>query len=295
MATYLVTGSSRGLGLEIVTQLAALPPAQVARVFATARSDASTALQELVCRSAGRVVYVRLDTTDDESIKSASVEVARSLGDDGGLDVLINNAGIMPMSPGGVETIIRDNLDETLKTNVASTHNVTAVFLRLLRKGSQKKICNISSTLGSITTAAQYGFMPVPAYKISKAALNMLTVQYALSLEKEGFTCISMSPGVSTNPMSFEQLHEKKEERKKAFVEDDTADNIAHLLQWLRTDMGNSFGAEADLPVAAGATALLDAVHKYGKEENGKFYNIRVPEWEHNEDLNRYDGMSPPW
>ncbi|KAL8775901.1 MAG: hypothetical protein Q9194_003520 [Teloschistes cf. exilis] len=257
MATYLVTGSSRGLGLEIVTQLAALPPAQVARVFATARSDASTALQELVCRSAGRVVYVRLDTTDDESIKSASVEVARSLGDDGGLDVLINNAGIMPMSPGGVETI--------------------------------------SSTLGSITTAAQYGFMPVPAYKISKAALNMLTVQYALSLEKEGFTCISMSPGVSTNPMSFEQLHEKKEERKKAFVEDDTADNIAHLLQWLRTDMGNSFGAEADLPVAAGATALLDAVHKYGKEENGKFYNIRVPEWEHNEDLNRYDGMSPPW
>ncbi|KAI4198653.1 MAG: hypothetical protein LQ350_005125 [Teloschistes chrysophthalmus] len=49
--------------------------------------------------------------------------------------------------------------------------------------------------------------------------------------------------------------------------------------------MGNSMGAEADLPVAAGATALLDAVHKYGKEENGKFYNIRVPGWEHNEDI----------
>lgn len=60
--------------------------------------------------------------------------------------------------------------------------------------------------------------------------------------------------------------------------------------------MGNSFGAEADLPVAAGATALLDAVHRYGKEENGKFYNIRVPGWEHNEGLNsRYDGLSPPW
>ncbi|KAL9582346.1 MAG: hypothetical protein Q9212_003348 [Teloschistes hypoglaucus] len=258
MAAYLVTGSSRGLGLEIVSQLASLPPTQVGRVFATARSDASIALQELVRRSAGRVVYVRLDTTDDESIKSASVEVARSLGGDGGgLDVLINNAGIMPTSPDGVETM--DNLDETLKANVTGAHNVTAAFLPLLRKGSQKKVCNISSTLGSITTAARYEPMPTPAYKISKAALNMLTVQYALSLEKEGFTCISMSRG------------------------------------WLRMDMGSSMGAEADLPVAAGATALLDAVHKYGKEESGKFYNIRVPGWEHNEGLNRYDGLSAPW
>ncbi|KAL8643140.1 MAG: hypothetical protein Q9228_000265 [Teloschistes exilis] len=100
--------------------------------------------------------------------------------------------------------------------------------------------------------------MPIPAYKISKAALNMLTVQYALSLEKEGFTFIIMSPG-------------------------------------LRTDIRNAFGIEADLPVAAGATAVLEAVHQYGKEENGKFYNIRVAGWEEKEGLNQYDGLNPPW
>lgn len=59
--------------------------------------------------------------------------------------------------------------------------------------------------------------------------------------------------------------------------------------------MGNSLGVEADLPVSAGATAILEAVHKYGKEENGKYFNIRVPGWEHNEGLNRYDGLNPPW
>lgn len=59
--------------------------------------------------------------------------------------------------------------------------------------------------------------------------------------------------------------------------------------------MGNMFGIEADLPVAAGASAVLEAVHKYGKEDNGKYYNIRVAGWEKNEGLNQYDGLSPPW
>lgn len=88
-----------------MTQLAALPSAQVGRIFATARSDPSTALQELVRHSTDRVVYVRLDTTDYESIRNACVQVAPSIGNDGGLDVLINNAGIMPTSPDGVETM----------------------------------------------------------------------------------------------------------------------------------------------------------------------------------------------
>ena len=55
------------------------------------------------------------------------------------------------------------------------------------------------------------------------------------------------------------------------------------------------FGIEADLPVAAGASAVLEAVHKAGKEDNGKFYNIRVADWEEKEGLNRYDGLTLPW
>lgn len=104
MATYLVTGSSRGLGLEIVTQLAAMPSTRVDRVFATARTDTSSKLRELVQGSSGRVVFVKLDAEDKTSIKDASAEVDKVL-DTRGLDVLINNVGIMPTTPNGIETM----------------------------------------------------------------------------------------------------------------------------------------------------------------------------------------------
>lgn len=59
--------------------------------------------------------------------------------------------------------------------------------------------------------------------------------------------------------------------------------------------MGNAFGVEGDLPVSVGAMAVLEIVHKYGKEHTGRFYNIRVPGWEKNEGLNQYDGLNSPW
>ncbi|KAL8711807.1 MAG: hypothetical protein Q9220_003751 [cf. Caloplaca sp. 1 TL-2023] len=256
MANYLITGSSRGLGLELATQLAAMPTNQTSIVFATARQQASAKLQELIDASHGRVVFVALDSTDQQSVKNAVVSVDRML-KGWGLDVLINNAGIIPMTSGGIEAM--DNLSDTLNTNVTSVHNVTSAFLPLLRKGTQKKVFNISTTLGSLTLASNYHFMPVPAYKISKAALNMLTVQYAIALKEEGFTFIAISPG------------------------------------WLRTDMGSALSANADLLVEEGGKAVLEIVHRDGKESSGRFYNIRVSGWESNEGLNKYDGQSIPW
>lgn len=64
MSTYLVTGSSRGLGLALVAELASMPSTKVGTIFATARSDASPKFKELVQNSAGRVVFVQLDTTN---------------------------------------------------------------------------------------------------------------------------------------------------------------------------------------------------------------------------------------
>ena len=86
--------------------------------------------------------------------------------------------------------------------------------LPLLEKGKDKKIVNMyvhrhlaeskilltlssSTSMGSIAYTKNYSFAPTHAYKISKAALNMLTTQYAMELEDQGFTVIAVSPGVS--------------------------------------------------------------------------------------------------
>lgn len=92
MASYLITGTSRGIGLSLATQLAALPSSQVGIIFATARSE-SDALKQVINSSSGRVVFVPLEVTDKASVASA-VSAVKSKLDGKGLDVLINNAGI---------------------------------------------------------------------------------------------------------------------------------------------------------------------------------------------------------
>jgi len=103
MAAYLITGASRGIGLELTRQLVALPASQVSKVFATTRADAP-ALSEVAEKSSGRVVIVKLDASKQETIKQAATEVEANLAGKG-LDVLINNAGIMPWTPNGVVTM----------------------------------------------------------------------------------------------------------------------------------------------------------------------------------------------
>jgi len=93
MASYLITGTARGLGFELVSQLASLPTTEVSIIFATSRSE-SPALKSLVQNSSGRIVFVQLDQTDEASIKKAVSEVEGKL-EGKGLDVLINNAGKM--------------------------------------------------------------------------------------------------------------------------------------------------------------------------------------------------------
>ncbi|KAB8279207.1 hypothetical protein BDV30DRAFT_202351 [Aspergillus minisclerotigenes] len=255
MASYLITGTSRGLGLALVSQLLSLPASQVASIFATSRSaQPSPNLKDLIDQSSGRASYIQLDVTDTISIRTAARQIECQL-HGRGLDVLINNAGIQPVTKGGAEYM--DNLTDTFNTNVNAPHEVIRTFLPLLRKGDRKVITNISTTLGSIGTASPFMAKLTPAYNITKAALNMLTVQYALSLGDEGFTVFCVSPG------------------------------------WLKTDLG---GPRADLPVSTGAEAVTKIILEANqKDTNGKFLNIHVPGWEQTEGFNQYDGAEIPW
>lgn len=103
MSTYLITGTSRGIGLTMASQLASKPASEVSTVFAAARTE-TDALKQLIARSSGRVKFVKIDVVDQESVKKAAAEVEQALGDKG-LDVLINNVGLMPFTPDGIETM----------------------------------------------------------------------------------------------------------------------------------------------------------------------------------------------
>ena len=116
MATYLITGSSRGLGLALVKQLIDLPHSQVGKIFATPRSNASAPLQDRQ-KHPSRVVFVQLDTTSKPGISNAVTQVEEHL-DGQGLDVLINNAGIRTICPTGVQAV--EDLNEVFNANVTS-------------------------------------------------------------------------------------------------------------------------------------------------------------------------------
>jgi NAD(P)-dependent dehydrogenase (short-subunit alcohol dehydrogenase family) len=231
MASYLITGCSRGLGLELTKLLA--ESSNVRNVFATARSR-TPALDSVIDCSNGRVHFVPLDVADDKSVSSAVSAVTSQL-EGAGLDVLINNAGIQTLEPNGASKM--HALQETLDVNVIAVHRVSSAFLPLLEKGNLKKLLVVSSELGSMTNKDYSALAPFPSYKISKAAVNMLVVQYAVELKPKGFTVFCVSPG------------------------------------WLKTDLG---GPAADLEPAVGAKEVLRILDNTTLEDCGRFKQIDV-------------------
>ncbi|TGO61704.1 hypothetical protein BCON_0025g00310 [Botryotinia convoluta] len=267
VATILITGCSRGLGLALAAEFSKAGHL----VFTTARGDPTPALEELIKSSSSTVKYIKLDAASRSSVQESEKQVA-SLLDSKDINVLINNAGVINWMTTRIHAM--DDLDSVLNPNVTSAHIVTSTFLPRLERGAQEKVINMlvanifyarnqiltmelkSSSGGSIEQSPVYSTMAIPAYKVSKAALNMLTVQYAQSYAEEGFTFLAVNPG------------------------------------WLRTDLG---GASADLDVETGAKAVVELIESNGKESNGKFLNIRVAGWENNEGINQYDGNVLPW
>lgn len=103
MASYLVTGTSRGIGLTLANILASKPASEVSTVYAAARTETDE-LKRLVAKSNGRVQIVGIDVTSKDSARKAASQVEQALGGKS-LDVLINNVGIMNYTPDGIEAM----------------------------------------------------------------------------------------------------------------------------------------------------------------------------------------------
>ncbi|KAK4513083.1 uncharacterized protein ATC70_000121 [Mucor velutinosus] len=196
---YVVTGASRGIGLEFVKQIAS----ENDLVFACARNVSnSKELVDLAAENKDNIIPITLDTTNLDTINSAVAEITEKAPE--GIDVLINNAGIGSTRDYNIETVPQEEFTRVINTNVIGTSNVTQRFIPLLRKrGEQqlKKIVNISSIIGSITAMdGSRGSGQGPVYGISKTALNMLTRLTANHLRSENFIVFAIHPGwVSTD------------------------------------------------------------------------------------------------
>ena len=193
----LVTGANKGIGKEIARQLGA----QGFTVLVGARDDARGAEAAAELGAGGADAHaVRLDVTDEASIAQA----ARRIEDEwGGLDVLVNNAGI---ALDGAVALDVDMLRRTFDTNVFGVFAVTQALLPLLRKSDAGRIVNVSSGLGSLAQNSDpnwdfAGVKPL-AYNSSKAALNMMTIIFAAQLRDTPIKVNAADPGYTATDLN---------------------------------------------------------------------------------------------
>lgn len=197
----LVTGATRGIGLETVRQLAS---AGVHTLLAGRNYETAVA-RALELQAEGLPVEaLRLDVDDTDSIAVAFEHVQQR---HGRLDILVNNAGVLVDDlQAGASGQSLDTWRSTFNTNLFAVVELTTTLLPLLRNAPAARIVNVSSNLASLTLHAQpgsevYGFL-VPAYNASKSALNAWTVQLAHELREGPIKVNAVHPGYVKTDMN---------------------------------------------------------------------------------------------
>ena len=175
MTTTLITGANKGLGFEAARRLIAA--GHTVYIGSRDAERGRRAAEQLGARA------VQLDVTDDASVEAAVEAIEAG----GGLDVLVNNAGIEARGEGnvvvGAADVTADMMRQVFETNVFGVVRVTHAFLPLLQRSTAPVVVNVSSSLASLTRVTTpdtptYAF-PGVAYPASKTAVNMVTVQFA--------------------------------------------------------------------------------------------------------------------
>jgi NAD(P)-dependent dehydrogenase (short-subunit alcohol dehydrogenase family) len=175
VTTTLITGANKGLGYETARRLVAA--GHTVYIGARNADRGRKAAERLGAR------FVELDVTDESSVTAA----VKTIEADGGLDVLVNNAGTEGRTPDGgfpsAADTTADSVQSLFDTNVIGVVRVIHAFLPLLERSNAPVIVNVSSGLSLtrelVRPASPSHFYPAIAYPASKAAVNMITVQYA--------------------------------------------------------------------------------------------------------------------
>ncbi|GAA0190504.1 SDR family oxidoreductase [Fulvivirga kasyanovii] len=195
MKSALITGANKGIGFETAKQL--LQNGYYVFLGSRDLKNGSEAVTKLKLEGLTSAEAVQLDVTDEHSVKAAREEIGSNIN---ALDVLINNAGINGGMP---YTALEANTDQfftTYNTNVFGVARVTQAFIDLLRKSSEPRIVNVSTSVGSLSLQSNpawpaYDYAKYAVYGSSKAAMNMYTVHLAYELRDTAFKVNAVCPG----------------------------------------------------------------------------------------------------
>lgn len=188
--TVLITGSSRGLGLELTRQYAA----DGWNVIATARTPGDDEQLQALAQRYGTIRIETLDVTDHAGIDALADKLRGTA-----IDVLINNAGILG-NPGQQQLGKLDfsAAEALFATNTLGPLKVSEAFLEHVATGNEKKIMTISSIVGSMTNTTGNIYF----YRASKTAVNMLMANLAVDTKDRGIVVGMIHPGVVDTDMS---------------------------------------------------------------------------------------------
>lgn len=195
--TILITGSNRGIGLEFTRQYAV----NNWNVIATCRTPSEAHALNALAAEHSNITIEKLDVTDFEAIDALAAKY-----DGTAIDVLLNNAGIT----GGAENQLFGDLKydvfyDVMHVNVIGPLKMAEAFIEHVKASNQKKIINITSSEGSISTVVgSVGYF----YRASKASLNMMSRNLSKHLKGQGVIVGLVNPGpVDTDMMKNFPFH----------------------------------------------------------------------------------------
>jgi NAD(P)-dependent dehydrogenase (short-subunit alcohol dehydrogenase family) len=184
MPSVLITGASRGLGLEFARQYLA----GGWRVYAACRDpDSASELHPLADASDHQLGIMALDVTDSATIKAAASELEGQA-----IDLLLNNAGVMGSRSQTIGNIDYDAWAKVLDANTMGPMRVSEAFVDNVARSDRRLMVTLTSGMGSLADNTSGGSI---AYRSSKAAVNMVMRSLAIDLAPRGITCVVVNPG----------------------------------------------------------------------------------------------------
>jgi NAD(P)-dependent dehydrogenase (short-subunit alcohol dehydrogenase family) len=183
MATVLITGTNRGLGLEFVKHFLGRSDT----VIATCRdSSSATELQALAANNEN-LSLKNLDVSDEQSMATFATELK-----DTPIDVFINNAGVYGPRDANFGNVGSSEWEQVIRVNAIAPMLLTQLIIGSLRQGTEKKLVYVTSKMGSIDDNKGGGSY---IYRSSKTALNSVVKSLSVDLACEGFSVAVVHPG----------------------------------------------------------------------------------------------------